>query len=261
MNGKSRKADAEMNGIHGLSRSYVSDNINNGKDPVIEYYDYDFIDENGCSKVYRFTLSRKTYRSIENDITEKGRDDDPLLIDRFTEYCGWNDLKDYFDENGIVYRYEEISLSATERIEKQREQFGEHRCARIHCSRDMNDPTLNEYEKQYLHELLRFPDVAWDIPFGWEEQDFKFLRPKVVYYYLNDIDALGKSVNWDFFIYSKGSWQKDTDMKIPDRLNGYDPYEPEDSPYGFGSTSVMDTIRQISRKEAVEFIDKRRGRS
>jgi len=45
-------------------------------------------------------------------------------------------------------------------------------------------------------------------------------------------------------------WKPDTYCCIMDRLVGYDPFEPEDSPYRIGSTSVMDEISEIKEKEA-----------
>ncbi|MCC8196542.1 MAG: hypothetical protein LIO49_07070 [Ruminococcus sp.] len=42
-----------------------------------------------------------------------------------------------------------------------------------------------------------------------------------------------------------------------DRLYGYDPSESPDSPYGFGNSSIMNEIREISEEEAQEFIQKK----
>ena len=39
---------------------------------------------------------------------------------------------------------------------------------------------------------------------------------------------------------------------IMDRLVGFDPYEPSDSPYGIGNTSVMDEIDEITYEEAMK---------
>lgn len=45
---------------------------------------------------------------------------------------------------------------------------------------------------------------------------------------------------------------QDTKNIVYDKLIGYDPSEPSDSPYAVGSTSVMDEIKQISYEEAME---------
>ena len=237
------------------SRVLVNENKYSDKDPTIEYYDYDCIEEDGSSRAYIFTLSNETYQAEKNIITESGRDYDRVMIDMFAEYEGWKDLKEYFDDNFIPYEYEEIVLSKEERYERQRSQFGEHRCVYIlSCSRKLEDPTLNEYEYDRLYEMLKQPGIAWDIPFGWEEDDFKFLRVRTRYYYLNDIDVLGKSEDGVHYLFENGHWQKDVSCKIMDRLCGYDPYD--DTPYGFGNSSVLFTIDEISKKEAYEYLNK-----
>ena len=55
------------------------------------------------------------------------------------------------------------------------------------------------------------------------------------------------------YIYSfKGEWTKcDYTEEIADRLVGFDPSEPEGSPYRFGNPSVMEEIVEISESEAI----------
>ena len=101
------------------SRVMVNENKYSDKDPTIEYYDYDRIEEDGSSRAYIFTLSKETYKVERNIITEPGRDYDRVMIDMFAEYEGWKDLKEYFDDNSIPYKYEEIVLSKEERYKKQ----------------------------------------------------------------------------------------------------------------------------------------------
>lgn len=136
-------------------------------------------------------MSREVYDAEERIITEAGRDSNRVLIDIFTKYEGWKDLKEYFDDNSIPYDLKEIVLSEEERYAKQRSQFGEHRCVHIHRSRDLNDPSLNEFEYDYLKGILQEANVIWEIPFGWEEDDFKFLRERTSYQNLKDIDSFG----------------------------------------------------------------------
>ena len=237
------------------SRVYVYNNKYSDKNPVIEYYDYDWIEKDGSSKAYIFTLSREVYDKEESIITKHGRDYERVLTDLFTEYEGWKDLKEYFNNNSIPYEYKEIVLSKEDRYSKQRSQFGEHRCAAIHCSKNLNDPSLNEFERDYVRKILDMTSVKWEIPFGWEEDDFEFLRSRTRYYYLNDIGMLGKKENNEFYIYERNIWQKDVSHMISDRLNGYDPSEPDDSPYKYGNSSVLFSIDEISRKEAYKMMN------
>lgn len=59
--------------------------------------------------------------------------------------------------------------------------------------------------------------------------------------------------NWIFDFESR-SWVKDTKYIISDALMGYDPGEPEGSPYGIGSTSVMDELKRIDYETAMQII-------
>ncbi len=68
-------------------------------------------------------------------------------------------------------------------------------------------------------------------------------------YYLILDKILGKKVNGESFLFENGKWVPDINREIQDRLVGYDPYEDDDF-YGFGSTSVMNEIREISEEEA-----------
>lgn len=163
-----------------LSRVYVYDNRHYGKDPTIEYYDYDEIDKDGSSKAYIFTIPGAVFEREASIITRNGRDGDLVLSDIFADYEGWKDLKQYFDNNDIEYRYEEISLSKEERYQKQSEQFGEHRCAAIHNMMPFDElKSLNEYEYNYAKSLIYDRNVIYEIPFDWEEDDFVFLKQPI----------------------------------------------------------------------------------
>ena len=63
---------------------------------------------------------------------------------------------------------------------------------------------------------------------------------------------LGRCINEG--VYEKQQWVPDTKHEILDRLMGYDPYD--DSPYGFGSTSIMDEIEEITEEQAEAFLIK-----
>lgn len=60
-----------------------------------------------------------------------------------------------------------------------------------------------------------------------------------------------------YYLYQDGEWKADDKCEIMDRLYGYDPSESPDSPYGFGNSSIMNEIREISEEEAQEFIQKK----
>ena len=83
------------------------------------------------------------------------------------------------------------------------------------------------------------------------------MEEKDVTYYLIYDHILGKSVGrYDYFLYKNNKWERDSNWIILGKLCGYDDTEPAGSPYGFGSTSVMDEIKEISKEEADKFIKK-----
>ena len=75
-----------------------------------------------------------------------------------------------------------------------------------------------------------------------------------VTYYLMYGSKLGKYDNGRYLLYIDNQWVKDEDYVIFGMLNGYDPYEPEGSPYGWGSLSVMDNIEEISEEKALSLM-------
>ena len=74
-------------------------------------------------------------------------------------------------------------------------------------------------------------------------------------YYLIRNRTLGKRENNNFYLFKDGSWAPDTKNTIMDRLIGFDPSEPEDSPYRTGNMSIMDEIETISEEQALKLID------
>lgn len=75
---------------------------------------------------------------------------------------------------------------------------------------------------------------------------------KVIYYLIKE-KRLGKKDGDGYYLYIEGSWVPDRKNVIMDRLMGYDPYD--DSPYGFGSLSIMDEIEEIPESRAKEIMN------
>ena len=75
-------------------------------------------------------------------------------------------------------------------------------------------------------------------------------------YYLIRDKILGKNEDGKYYLFSDGKWEPDTSWYILGKLGGYDPDEPPGSPYGWGSSSIMDEIVAISEEEAQAFIAK-----
>lgn len=76
------------------------------------------------------------------------------------------------------------------------------------------------------------------------------------YYLDRDREILAKGIGFQNWIYDfeKRKWVYDRKSIINDMLMGYDPGEPEGSPYGIGSTSVMDELEHITYETAMEMI-------
>lgn len=73
-------------------------------------------------------------------------------------------------------------------------------------------------------------------------------------YFLIFERLVGKKEDGGYFLFSNGEWIPDTGNVIMDHLMGYDPSEPEDSPYRIGNLSIMDEIEEISRERAESLI-------
>ena len=80
--------------------------------------------------------------------------------------------------------------------------------------------------------------------------------------FLCHIDHSGKRIkrgeHYDDYLFKSGKWVVDDEYVIPDHLIGFDPSEPEDSPYRIGSTSVMMEMEEISEEKAISSIPKLR---
>lgn len=77
-----------------------------------------------------------------------------------------------------------------------------------------------------------------------------------VYYYMPDLDMVGKEEGFIPYIYDKrNGWIIDQFNVLTDRIVGYDGSEPKDSPYKIGNSDMMDSIREISKTEALKMIE------
>ena len=76
------------------------------------------------------------------------------------------------------------------------------------------------------------------------------------YYMMQDSGVLAKGLGFNNWIYDFESrkWVKDEKHIISDALMGYDPGEPDGSPYGIGSTSEMDELKRIDYDTAMQII-------
>lgn len=73
-------------------------------------------------------------------------------------------------------------------------------------------------------------------------------------YYLIRERLLGKEENNQYYLFKNNEWVIDENNVIFNHLIGFDPFEPEDSPYCLGSGSIMDEIEIINEDEAMKFI-------
>lgn len=78
---------------------------------------------------------------------------------------------------------------------------------------------------------------------------------KTTTYYLILNRQLGKEEDGKYYLYTNGNWVPDTKSTILGRLMGFDPSEPEDSPYAIGNMDIMDTIEVITEQQATKFIN------
>ena len=85
------------------------------------------------------------------------------------------------------------------------------------------------------------------------------IEEKNIYYFLVRGKVVGKREKrdeyYENFLFKSGKWVEDEKHVISDHLIGFDPSEPEDSPYQIGSTSVMMEMEEISEEEAVSLLN------
>lgn len=75
-----------------------------------------------------------------------------------------------------------------------------------------------------------------------------------VKYYLINNKTVGKVENGVPFIFYNYEWTYDEKNIIFDHLFGYDDLEPEGSPYGIFSMSIMDDIKEITEEEMIKIV-------
>ena len=71
-------------------------------------------------------------------------------------------------------------------------------------------------------------------------------------YYLICDTQVAKTEAGRSWLFRNGEWAADRENAVMDRLMGYDPSEPADSPYATGNTSIMDEIEEITEERAKE---------
>ena len=74
-------------------------------------------------------------------------------------------------------------------------------------------------------------------------------------YYLIRNRILGRREDGRFDLFENGKWTPDSNNLIQDYLMGFDPSEPEDSPYRIGNLSIMDKIDEIPEKRALQLLN------
>lgn len=75
---------------------------------------------------------------------------------------------------------------------------------------------------------------------------------KAIYYLIRE-KRLGKKEGGRYYLYTDGAWVPDEKNIIMDRLMGYDPND--DSPFGFGSLSIMDEIEEIPESRTIKIMN------
>lgn len=79
------------------------------------------------------------------------------------------------------------------------------------------------------------------------------MKKNITYYLIRD-SRLGKREGNKYYLFRNGKWIEDDKNYIQDHLLGFDPSEPEDSPYRFGGSTVMD-IDEITEEDAKTLIE------
>ena len=74
-------------------------------------------------------------------------------------------------------------------------------------------------------------------------------------YYRIREQSLGKKEDGKYFLFQNAKWVPDENHVITDLLVGFDPSEPEDSPYRIGNTSVLFEMDEITEDQAISLIN------
>ena len=81
------------------------------------------------------------------------------------------------------------------------------------------------------------------------------INKAITYYLIND-RLLGKKEGLTYYLFRNAGWVLDEKNVIADHLAGFDPGEPEDSPYRFGNGTMSD-IEVITYERAIQLISER----
>lgn len=86
------------------------------------------------------------------------------------------------------------------------------------------------------------------------------MEEKKAFYYLIRKKTIAKQeINGEgsyYYLLKEGKWVEDTDRVVWEHLWGYDPSEPEDSPYRFGSTSILTEMEDLTKEQAIQLINR-----
>ena len=74
-------------------------------------------------------------------------------------------------------------------------------------------------------------------------------------YYVIQEKYLGKYEDRVYYLLKEEGWSEDKDGYIQGKLFGYDASD-DDTPYAFGNTEIMDQIKEISKEEANNILEK-----
>ena len=80
------------------------------------------------------------------------------------------------------------------------------------------------------------------------------MEEKKITYYLIKGRMLGKREDDKDYLYGEEGWIPDVSMEIMKRLYGFDPSEPEDSPYAVGNTDIMEELEEIGCEKAEKWM-------
>lgn len=81
------------------------------------------------------------------------------------------------------------------------------------------------------------------------------MEEKTIYYLIFG-RLVGKADKQGYYLFRDGRWVQDTEFVILDHLFGYDPYEPEGSPYAMYNSSIMEEMEEITADQAAMLCDR-----
>lgn len=136
-----------------IGRIYVKSK--DDKKIVVEYYDYDNINEDGSNLVHIISFIRDK-RKLFDRIYARRPFESPFINKEFGFENGWEDLKEYLKKKKVKYSYKKIKLSEEGRYKTQQEQSSikrdVHVCANAERYLDIYKE-MNQFERK---EFLRY---------------------------------------------------------------------------------------------------------